>query len=256
MKTMDKVIALGLALGAIVMGIAALGAGSAAATDYTTGFKAAKFKVEIKGTQDSVMHRTQEATEKCGVSDFSIGREHVVFHTTKPIIVMATEAPGGGFNPEFFATRQVGIPTVATVERSFTPNIAAPHDPECGDNGGADPGVEETKPDCGRRHVKFPVNLQYGGEKKPDGLLLSSGLTDETFYKECPSPAPVEAFPWLLVEETSGKYIYAELAQKDLFDPGFGKWISLASGTKKKTYDNEWHQTTIHWDVSFTRLKE
>ena len=251
----DKATALGLALGAIVMGLAGLGASPAAATEYSNGFKMAKFKVEVKGTQDSILHRTHEAVEQCDVSDFSIGREHMVFHTAKPVVITAIESPGGGFNPEFFAGHQLAIPTVATVERSFTPAITASPDPECGENGGAEPGVEESRPDCGRRHVKYPVNLQWGRQRH-DGLLLTSDLTDETLYKLCPGPAPVESFPWLLVEDTAGKYIYAQLSQHELFDPGFQKWISLAGGSRKVASSDYWHKTTIHWDVSFTRQKE
>jgi hypothetical protein len=254
MKRTGKAVVLALALGALVLAIAAIGAGPAGAADYTTGVKVAKFRVEVKGVQNAELHRTQEASEPCGVGDFSIGRERLTFHTTKPVVITAFDAPGGGFNPEFFAGRQLSIPTVATVERSFTPAISAPHDPACGDNGGADPGAEETRPDCGRRHVRFPVNLQYG-RNATDGLLLSSGLTDETTFTDCPQPAPVESFPWLLVEDTAGKYIYAQLSQKELFDPDYRKWISIANGSRKAESAAEWHRTTIRWEVSFTRLK-
>lgn len=253
MKTTDKAIALGLALAALVFAIAALGAGPAGAADHTGGVKVAKFKVEVKGTQDAELHLSREAEGPCGVSDFSIGREHLTFHTAKPIVVTAIEAPGGGFNPEFLAGRRLALPTVATVDRSFTPAITASHDPECGDNGGADPGGEESRPACGRRKVKFPLNLQYGRENH-EGLLLSSGLTDERFYARCPAPAPVESFPWLLVEDTAGKYIYAQLSQQELFDPNYRKWISIARGSRKVASSGEWRKTTIHWEVSFTRI--
>jgi hypothetical protein len=260
MKTMDKVIALGLALGAIAMGIAALGAGSAAAvpTQSANGFKSATFLVEVEGTQDAEMHLSREPEGPCGVSDHSIGREHLSFHTKHPVEITAFDTPGGGFNPEFFSGKQLYIPTVATLTRSFTPLIQPFRTAECTeDNGGPDPGTEETKPDCGTRHVNFPVKLQYSRTKN-DGLLLSSASTDETVFQECPQTASVESFPWLLVEKGSkpGDYISAELSQKDLFDPDFRKWISLANGSKKRTHPTEWHKTSIHWSVSFTRLKE
>jgi hypothetical protein len=260
MKTMDKVIALGLALGAIVLGIAALGAGSAAAvpTQSVNGYKAATFLVEVEGTQNAEMHLSREPEGPCGTSDHSLGREHLKFHTKHPVKITAFDTPGGGFNPEFFTGKRLSIPTVATLSRSFTPLIQSFRSPECEeDNGGADPGVEETKPDCGTRHVNFPVQLQYSRTKN-DGLLLSSGTTDETVFKECPQTASVESFPWLLVEKGTslGDYITAELSQKDLFDPHFRKWISLAEGSKKVTRAGEWHKTSIQWSVSFTRLKE
>jgi hypothetical protein len=260
MKTMDKVIALALALGAIALGVAALGAGSAAALPTTSanGYKMAEFKVEIEGKQIATMHRTLEAETKCDTSDFSTGREVLKFHTSHPVIITAFDTPGGGFNPEFFVTHQLSIPTVATVDRSFTPSFGAPPtDPACGENGGADAGYVPPTPDCGSRQVDFPVNLQYS-RKKHDGLLLSSGTTDETLFEECPQTASIESFPWLLVEKgpREGNYITAQLSQHDLFDPDYQKWISLASGSKKRVSKNEWHQTKIEWSVSFTRLKD
>jgi hypothetical protein len=252
MRTIDKVIALGLALGAIALGIAALGAGTATAFDASE-FKADKFKVEVKGTQDSVMHNTREAAGPCDVSDFSTGREHLIFHTTKPIVITAIESPGGGFNPEFFSGSRLAIPTVATIDRSYTPQISGPADPSCEENGG---GAEATKPDCGRRHVKFPVHLQYGIQNH-DGLILGADVSEEKAYEACPQTAPTESFPWLLTENSgSGKFIYANLSQKELFDPSYQQWISLAEGSRKVTSDDSWTQTTIHWDVSFTRLKK
>lgn len=260
MKTMDKAIALGLALGAIVLGAAALGAGPAAAagTVNANGYKMAEFKVEVEGTQIATMHRTKEAGDLCDTSDFSTGRERLTFHTEHPVIVNAIDTPGGGFNPEFFVTRQITIPTVATVERSFTPVFGPPPtNPECGENGGMDESYVPPTPDCGTRHVDFPVKLQYS-RTKHDGLLLSSGLGDETLFKECPQISGVESFPWLLVEKGAGheNYITADLSQKNLFDPDFQQWISLASGSKKHVHADEWHKTSIHWSVSFTRLKE
>jgi hypothetical protein len=257
---MDKVIALGLALGAIVMAIAALGAGSAAAvpTQSVNGFKSATFLVEVEGTQDAEMHLSRDPEGPCGVSDHSTGSEHLTFHTKHPVKITAVDSPGGGFNPEFFSGRQLYIPTVATLKRSFTPLIQSFRTAECDeDNGGPDHPSEEVKPDCGTRHVKFPLNLQYSRTKN-DGLLLSSAETDETVFNECPQTASIESFPWLLVEKGSqpGDYITAELSQKDLFDPDFRKWISLANGSKKRTSAQEWHKTSIHWSVSFTRLKE
>jgi hypothetical protein len=259
MKKMKKVAALGLALGATMMAIAALGAGSAAATGTVSGngYKVAEFLVEIEGTQIATLHRTLEAEGPCDTSDFSIGRERLTFHTEKPLVVTAFDTPGGGFNPEFFAGRQLHIPTVATVERSYTPVWGAPPtNPACGENGGADSGYEPPKPDCGTRHTDFPVNLQYG-RKNHRGLLLSSALLDEKLFEECPQTAALASFPWLLVEKGAkrGNYIYADLSQKELFDPDFQKWISLASGSQKRTEAHSWTKTSIHWSVSFTRLK-
>jgi hypothetical protein len=260
MKTMDKAIALGLALGAIVMGMAALGAGPAAAyaTKNANGYKVATFLIEVEGTQDAEEHYSVEPEGPCGSSDHSIGREHLKFETKHPVEVTAFDTPGGGFNPEFLVGKGLYIQTEATISRSFTPLIQSFRTPECEeDNGGPDAGVEETKPDCGTRHFKFPVKLSWG-TRNHGGLLLSSASSDETLFEECPQVASVESYPWLLLEKGGklGNYIVAQMNQKDLFDPDYQKWISLAHGTKKRVHPTEWHKSTIHWSVSFTRLKE
>lgn len=251
MKTMKKAIALGLALGAVAIAMATA-AGGAGAVTAANGFKAAKFRIEVKGTQQAKLIDTHQASGECDVSDFSTGTEKLTFHTAKPVIITAFDSPGGGLDPEIFAGRRLGIPTVATLERSFAPKIIGPADPACAQNGGE---ATDDRPDCGRRRLRLPVVLQYGEEAK-DGLVLSSGVSEETLFKRCPSPAPTEAFPFLLGKEKAGKPILATLPPKDLFDPGFKQWISIADGTGEAISEEEWHETKLHWEVSFTRIKE
>jgi hypothetical protein len=250
MKTRDKAIALALALCAIVVTAATLSA-SAGAENYGNGFSAARFKVEIKGYQNMVQHHTHEAASECDVSDHSIGRERVTFHTTKPIYITATHMPGE-FNPQLFGGPQLGIPAVAKVERSFTPVISQPPESCAVAKGG---GAEAVKPDCGTKHIKpWRLNLQYAREKK--NALLLSGNGDQDPYVNCPG-ASTMGFPWLVVEGSGykGKYIYADLSQDELFDPKFGKWISIADGSAKNSGSDYWVKTEVHWEVCFTRLK-
>ncbi len=248
MSKTDKLIALAIAAGAALMVALAL-AGSARAANYGNGFQLAKFKVEIKGWQNTVQHRSHEAENECDVSDHSFGRERVTFQTTKPIYVTATHMKGE-FNPQLFGGPQLGIPARAKVQRSYTPAISSPAVP-CEENGG---GAEATKPDCGTKIIKpWRLNLQFGREKK-DGLLLS-GNGDQDPYLNCPSSGTA-SFPWLLVEGSGykGKYIYAELSQDELFDPQFQKWISIANGSATNSGADWWSKTDVHWEVSFTRL--
>jgi hypothetical protein len=247
---MDKVIALGLALGAIALGIAALGAGSAAAATGD-GFQVAKFKIEIEGTQNSIYHRSVEATDECGTSDHSFGREKVTFHTTKPIYVDATHLPGE-FNPQMFATSRLGLAATAKVQRSFTPVITGPAK-TCEENGG---GAEPTNPDCGTKTVRgWQLDLQYARDKKDALLLSSSGEGDP--YINCPGDG-IAGFPYLLVEGSGhqGKYIYAEVTQDELFDPKFQKWIAIGHGSAKDSGSGWWSKTEITYSISFTRLKK
>jgi hypothetical protein len=251
MKTTKKAIALGAALAAVAILMAAA-AGEAGAVTAANGFKAAKFRVEIKGTQQARLIDTHAASGECDVSDFSTGTEKLTFRTAKPVIITAFDSPGGGLDPEIFAGRRLGIPTVATLERSFAPKIIGPADPACAQNGGEATGSGS---DCGRRRLRLPIILQYGEEAK-DGLEISSGLSEETLYQRCPAPAPTESFPFLLAKEKAGRPIVATLPPKDLFDPRFKQWISIADGTGETISEEEWHETKLHWEVSFTRIKE
>ncbi len=249
MRTSDKTIALVLALCAAIA-VAGAAAAPAGAATYGNGFQVAKFKIEIKGYQNAVWHHTKEADGECDVGDHSFGRERVTFHTTKPVYITATHMPGE-FNPQLFGGRQLGIPTVAKVRRSFTSAITPPA-VGCEENGG---GAEETRPDCGTKTVRpWKLELQYAREKK--SALLLSGNGDQDPFASCPGNS-VEGFPWLLVEKSGfrSKYIYADLSQDELFDPKYQKWISIADGSAKDSGSTWWSKTDVHWEVSFTRLK-
>ncbi|HVY97066.1 MAG TPA: hypothetical protein VHA54_08920 [Solirubrobacterales bacterium] len=240
----------GIVVAICALALAALAlAGPAHATTYGNGFQVARFKVEVKGVQTTVQQHTKEAVDECDTDDHSSGSERVVFATTKPIVITATYMPGQE-NPEFFAGRQLGIPTKAKVKRSWTSRISQSR--ACEDNGG---GVENaTKLDCGTKTVQpYVVKLQYSRERKSGLLLSGSGEGDP--FQECPGAATM-GFPWLLVEGNgSGNYILADLSQKELFDPKFQKWISIAEGERKSTSATYWMKTHVRWEVSFTRLE-
>ncbi len=246
----DALIALGLALCAAVAAALALAAPAGAAT-YGNGYKLSKFKVEVKGWQKMVQQRHHLAEDECDISDFTGGSEKFSFATQRPIYLVASHLKGQQ-NPEFFSTKQIAIPTKAKVTRSYTPRITVPAVP-CEDNGG---GVETTyKPDCGTKTVMpFEVRLQYADRRK-GALLLSSYHSVEDPFERCPGSAYM-SFPNLLVEKARQKFIYADLSQDELFDPNFRKWISIAEGTRKERSGDHWVTTTVHWEVSFTRLKE
>lgn len=251
MSRAEKAIALALAICAAVALALALAAPAPAAT-YGNGYQLAKFKVEIKGWQKMVQQHTHAAVDECDIDNFSSGSEKLTFRTAKPYYVIASHMKGGG-NPEFFSTKQLAIPTKALVKRSYTSRISPPAVP-CEENGG---GVDTIyTPDCGTKSLKnWEVRLQYS-DRKRDALLLSSYGSTEDPFERCPGTGFM-SFPNLLLERTgSGKFIYADLAQDELFDPKFRKWISIAEGTRKERHDDYWVKTTVHWEVSFTRLKE
>jgi hypothetical protein len=250
MDLKGKAIAIASALVAVVAAVAAL-TSSADAASYGNGFSIARFKIEIKGYQDMEQHHTHEAENECDIADHSFGREHLTFRTAKPIYITATHMQGE-FNPQLFGGPQLGIPTVAKVERSFTPVIGLPPERCAVAMGG---GAEPVKPDCGAKTIKpWRLNLQYASERK--NALLLSGNGEQDPYVNCPGGS-VQGFPWLLVEKSGfkGKYIYADLSQDELFHPQFRKWISIADGSAKNTSSGYWVKTHVHWEVSFTRLK-
>jgi hypothetical protein len=249
MRRTDKIVAIALAFCAAIAIVAAFTA-QAQAASAGNGFQTAKFKIEIEGTQTAIYHRTLEAADECSTSDHSFGREKVTFHTTKPIYITTYHMPGE-FNPQMFGSGQLGIPTTAKVQRSFTPVITGPAK-VCEENGG---GAEPTKPDCGTRTVKpWTLELQYARDKK--NALLLSGSGDGDPYVNCPGNS-VAGFPWLLVEGSGhqGKYIYAEVTQDELFDPNFQKWIAIGHGSAKDRGSPWWSKTEITYSISFTRLK-
>lgn len=252
MSVRDRAIALALALAATLAAVLALAAPAGAAT-YGNGYKLSKFKIEIKGVQKMVQQYSHAAEDDCDFSNFSSGSETLTFRTTKPQFIIASYMKGQQ-SPEFFSTRQLAIPTKATVKRSYTPRITQPVVP-CEFNGG---GVENVpQPDCGTKVVKpYEVRLQYS-ERRRNALLLSSYGQMDVFH-HCPGAGSFMGFPDLLVERSGkrGNYIYAELSQDELFDPRFRKWISIAEGSRKERYGDHWVRTQIRWEVSFTRLKE
>ena len=244
---------------AVVAAVAALLAGlaltapAARAENPVDGYKLAKFKVEVKGWQKMVQQNRHLAENECDVNDFSSGSEEVVFATKKPLYIVASYFPGQE-NPEFFSkTGELGIPTKAAVKRSFTPRVSY-NGPACEDNGG---GVETTyEPDCGTRTVQpFEVVLEYSREST--GGLLLRGSEDEDPFERCPSAGEL-GFPWLVTANSGdpGRPILAQLTQQELFDPGFRKWISIAHGARKEREPDAWTKTEVHWEVSFTRLRE
>jgi hypothetical protein len=218
------------------------------------GFKSAKFRIEVKGWQKTVQQHTHEAEDRCDVSDYSSGTERLTFRTVKPIVITAAKIPGLD-NPEFFGGRRLGIPTQAIINRSFTPRRDTSLPEDCGDNGG---GAEETPQDCGRR-VRNPWKLELGYIEKHRNLLglsYSGGLTDP--YANCPGAGYPATFPF--IAENRGLYgrgapIAAQLSQAELFDRNFRKWISIANGVYKQRNADWWATTTLHWEVSFTRLR-
>jgi hypothetical protein len=210
----------------------------------------ARFKVEVKGVQQMYLQHTHEAADPCDLDDYSSGSEKLEFKT-RPIVITALHTPGL-FNPEFIAkSAPEGLKATATVKRRYTYRLGGGTGEGCGENDGNGMS-EELAPDCGLETVNpFYLKLDYSQHEK--SLLTLAGGMNEDPYVECPGVGGM-SFPELILENTNGSVVAADVSQDQLFDPEFGQWVALASGTKKVTEKDWWAKTTIHWDVRFTRL--
>ena len=215
-------------------------------------YRSAKFRIEIKGFQKTVQQHHHLAEDECDLDDFSSGTETIRFRTPKPFVVTAYSFRGMD-QPDFFSGRRLSFPTRAVVNRSYTNRRTGSLPEECGDNGG---GVTPRPPDCGRR-VFDNWGLEMAFLDKPRnrlGLTYYGGMMDP--YDLC-AGAGDATFPWLVDRKgPNGKRgpIAAELSPRELFDPEYRKWISIARGVYKQRTDDWWARTTVRWEVSFTRL--
>lgn len=241
-----------LALCTMLAALFAAALGSEQAGAAPMNYKSAKFRIEIKGFQKTVQQHTHLGEDECDPDNFSSGTDRFVFRTKKPIVVTAYRFRGMD-HPEFFAGRRLGIPTRAVVNRSYTNRVS--NTPEkCGDNGG---GVENpTPPDCGQRVIDpWKLDLAFLDQRRGRiGLAYGGGMMDP--YSLC-AGAGDSTFPFLATRKgLNGKSgpIAAALSPRDLFDPEFRKWISIARGVYRQRTEDWWARTTVRWEVSFTRL--
>ncbi len=245
-------IAIVVACAAVCAGVvtSAAAAPAGAAGDPYKGYKYAKFKVTVKGTQKVVQQHHHSSDDPCDPENFSSGSETWTFASKKPVIVQATMIPGEK-NPLLLAGKTASIPVSGKVRRSYTSRIGkAPE--ECGDNGGGVIG-ETPQPDCGTKPVTMDLDLEY--LRRPRGFVqLSSSATQPDPFEYCPD-AGVMGYPYLLLDRPGGKDVAAELPASDLFDPDFQQWISFGSGKLRYRAADYWSEAKVRWEVNWTRLK-
>ena len=225
-----------------------LEAGPAAATPPK--YKITHFKVEVKGVQKTKETFHHQPENPCDITDTSAITEKVVFQST-PKLMTFYDAPGE-LNPIVLFDKAGRWPAKATVTRHFTPHvITPPPSPECGE---AD-GGESVAPvyDCGTKKVSnWQVQLKY--DEKTKGGLHVFGTEGDDPFTNCLAPFADVSFPYLLLDETNEKPILANLPVDEVFDPGLGKLIGLASGTQRIEEPDVSAKATIEWDVSLTRI--
>jgi hypothetical protein len=235
-----------LALSALILALAAAPAGAVAPK-----YKITHFKVEVKGIQKTTQTFHHKPENPCDISDNSSITEKVVFKST-PKLMTFYDAPGE-VNPIVLFDKAGRWPTTATVTRHWTPRIVTPPpSPACGENDGAGEEVVPL-PDCGTKKVSnWQVELKY--DEKVRGGLHVFGTEGDDPFTDCLAPAADISFPYLLLDETSGKPILANLPVDEVFDPGLGKLIGLAHGTQRIEEPDVSAKASIEWDVSLTRV--
>ena len=252
MKLSDKTIALGLALLATVAMASALAAPAGAAT-YGNGFKVAKFKVEIKGWQNIVQHRSARGRRRVRRQRPLLRprADHLPDH--KPIYITASHMPGE-FNPQLFGGPQLGIPARAKVQRSFTPVIAAARRSRAKTTAAA---PKRPNPTAAPRSSSSGASTCSSAGRKRTACCSAATAT-----RTRSSAAPARASP-----ASPGCWSKAPATRASTSTPTSPRTScsipSSRSGSRSPTARRPkdggstwWTKTDVHWEVSFTRLKE
>lgn len=219
-------------------------AGSARAA----GYEQAKFKAEVKGVQTYASEYGHESTDRCDPAVTSSTREKIVFKSKKPVLLTATHIPGVTDPVVSSGKRALRIPTKAKVRRSHAYS-AAPVPEDCsGNGGGVPPGPG---PDCGTKVVQ-PWWLSVDYFKAGHVELQPEDVAGSDLFERCGSGS----WPYLLTGESFGRRQSAELPEDLLFDPKWGKIITIGKGDETLPYPGGYDETKIRWELSLTRIKD
>jgi hypothetical protein len=250
-------------------------------------YKEATYKATLSGSQVSTFeyHRPNDKDDPCDASADGYGDQTIKFNSGRKFKVTFRTPPKG--QPDLYLTN--GRPMVfltpfilnmnATAERNGDMTVhAGDIGPNCGDNGGADPGYVPPAKDCGTRDGKFSVKLYFhdgspesdlivpipGGtpEKnhvnlegsqyewmQPGGGDSSSSLGDT--YQNCPY-SQVDSYP-----ENAGEIWIsaAKIKESKLFSKKSKKLVISGDNTVNLGKGNTTGKTIIAWNLRLTRVK-
>jgi hypothetical protein len=253
-----------------------------AAADAKKPYKEATFKATLSGSQVSTYeeHRPNDKDDPCDASSDGYGDQTIKFDAGKTFKITFRTPPKGKPNLYFTAGRPFvftdpfTLTMKATAERNADVTVhASDIGPNCGDNGGADPGYVPPAKDCGVRTGTIDAKLYFHdavpedelfvplppGTKEKNHLSLE-GTNDRwaggaselrSTYTNCPWP-------------TTGNYADdigrlwispGKIPESRLFDKKRKKLVISGDNIVKLSSGNVTGQTIIAWNLRMKRVK-
>jgi len=228
----------------VAAALAALAPAAAAASPPS--YPKRTFAVTVEGVQTTKSGYTHTSSGPCDPAGTASASERVVFRSTKPKIVDATDfAPLVLFGHGRPGDHTFSATATVTRRSSYT---HGPVDPTCEDAGG---GATAHTPDCGTSRVRLPIEMDW---YNPKGIVLRSPDLDlpRSPFFTCPVDGLV--FPYLLDSANHGRHIIARIPASDLFDKRWKKHILLGGGTFSTWSDGGGYTTSIRWTVTLTAV--
>jgi hypothetical protein len=250
-------------------------------------YKEATFKATLSGSQVSTFeyHRPNDKDDPCDASADGYGDQTIKFDSKRKFRVTFRTPPKGQPNLYLTAGRPMVFLTPfmltlqAQAERNGEMNVhASDIGPNCGDNGGADPGYVPPAKDCGTREGIFKAKLYFHDGSpdydlfvpigknqsdknqlklegwqyewtQPNGGDSSSTLSDT--YLNCPY-SQVDSYP-----ENAGEIWIspAKIKESKLFDKKRKKLVISGDNTVNLGKGNTTGKTIIAWNLRMTRVK-
>jgi hypothetical protein len=204
------------------------------------------FAVSVEGVQTTNSSYTHPSSGRCDPAATSRGYEQVVFHSSRPKVIDATD-----FAPlVLFGHGRPGDHTLNTAARvtrrsSYTHGTV---DPTCLGTGG---GGTAPSPDCGSRRVNLRVDFDW---YNPKGIVLRTpdlGIPRSPF-NNCPVSGVL--FPQVLDAATGGRTIIARIPASDLFNHAWRKHILIGRGRFVSHAGDGGYTTSIRWTVTLTAV--
>jgi hypothetical protein len=253
----------------------------AAADAKKQPYRQATFRATISGSQVSTWeyHRPNDKDDPCDASADGYGDQTVRFGGSRKFtLTLYTPVKG---NPDQYGT--AGRPVVFTTPFPFVVPATADRNgdvtthasdigPNCGDNGGADPGYVPPEPDCGTRTGQFSTRFYFHDNSEDADLFVPIGkvppdrdnlkLEGDSYewgegsepelrntYERCP-------FYGDYVEDAGHIYISpAKIREARLFDKKRKKLVISGDHTSNRTEGDTTSKTILAWNLRLKRVK-
>jgi hypothetical protein len=260
---------------------------AAADAKPATTYKEATFTATLSGSQVTTYeyHRPNDKDDPCDASADGYGDQTINFDAGRKFKITFRTPPKG--QPNLYQTN--GRPVVFSVPFSLPMNATAERNgdvtvhssdigPNCGDNGGADPGYVPPARDCGTRQGRFNTRLYFHdgspesdlivpiGKQLPDKNRLklegseyewmNAAGSDSTSvlgdaYQNCPWPQTGN-----YVEDAGQVWISpAKIAEAKLFDKKHKKLVISGDNIVDLTKGNVSGKTIVAWNLRLQRSK-